>query len=150
MNVKENVMKRQVLAGGLLGLLTLLAVSCSNADTGSTASGEAQRITVEMSELKYEPMRLSVKVGQPVEVTIRNVGTADHDFVVSALPAKDVKRVTGGHGGHGEGSEEIVGHAKPKQTFTVRFTPLQTGDFDIFRSLPGHKEGGMVGVLTVA
>ena len=140
-------MRMRLLASGLMALLALL-VGCSNSDCGST-TGEVQRLTVEMSELKYEPMRLSVKAGQPVEVTVRNVGTTDHDFIVAGLPAKDVKRVTGGHGGHGGGAEDIVGHATPEQTVTVRFTPIGTGDFEIYCSLPGHKEGGMVGVLTV-
>ena len=141
-------MRRRLLVGGLAALLALVAAGCSDSDGAGTAAGEVQRITVEMSELKYEPMRLSVKAGQPAEVTVRNVGTADHDFVVAGLPAKDVKRVTAGHGGHG-GGDEIVGHARPGQAVTVRFTPLRTGDFDIFCSLPGHREGGMVGVLTV-
>ena len=137
-----------LLAGGLVALVALVA-GCSDSDGPDTPSGEVQRITVDMAELKYEPMRLSVRAGQPVEVTVRNLGTADHDFVVAGLPAKDIKRVTAGHGGHGGGGDEIVGHAKPKQTVRVRFTPLETGDFEIFCSLPGHKEGGMVGVLTV-
>ena len=141
-------MRMPLLFGGLVVLVALVA-GCADSDGGGAPAGEVQRITIEMSELKYEPMRLSVKAGQPVEVTVRNVGTADHDFVVAGLRAKDVKRVTAGHGGHGAGGDEIVGHAKPKQTVTVRFTPLQTGDFEIFCSLPGHKEGGMVGVLTV-
>lgn len=85
-----------------------------------------------------------------MEVTVTNLGAADHDFVIAGLEAKNIKSVTAGHGGHSKGSAEIVGHAKPKQTVTVRFTPLGTGDFEIFCSVPGHKEGGMVGVLTVA
>ena len=141
-------MRRRLLAGGLAALLALVAAGCSESDGAGTGADEVQRITVEMSELRYEPMRLTVKAGRPVEVTVRNVGTADHDFVVAGLRARDVKRVTAGHGGHG--GEEIVGHAKSRQTVTVRFTPLQPGDFEIFCSLPGHKEGGMVGVLTVA
>lgn len=140
-------MPGRLLAGGLIGLLVLMMAGCADADRGPIA-GDVQRITVEMSELRYEPMRLSVLAGRPVEVTVKNVGTADHDFVVAGLPAKDVKRVTAGHDAHGE-SEAIVGHAKPKQNVTVRFTPLQSGDFEIFCSLPGHKEGGMIGVLTV-
>ena len=142
-------MRTRLLAGGLVALVVLVAAGCSDSDGAGTASAEVQRITVEMSELKYEPMRLAVTAGRPVEVTVRNVGTADHDFVVSGLPAKNVKNVKAGHGGHGGGVDEIVGHAKPGQTVTVRFTPLRTGEFDIFCSLPGHKEGGMVGVLTV-
>ncbi len=142
-------MRISLLAAVLVTLVALVA-GCSDQHGAGTPSGEVQRITVEMSELKYEPMRLPVKAGRPVEVTVRNIGTTDYDFVVAGLPAKDVKRVTAGHGGHGGGGDEIVGHAKPKQTVTVRFTPLQTGDFEIFCSLPGHKEGGMVGVLTVA
>ncbi len=90
-----------LLASALVALIALVA-GCSESSGAGTPSGEVQRITVEMSELKYEPMRLSVKAGQPVEVTVRNVSTADHEF------------------------------------------------FEIFCGLPGHREGGMVGVLTVA
>ena len=141
-------MRIRLLAGGLVVLVALLA-GCSDSDGAGAPADDVQRVTVEMAELTYEPMRLSVEAGRPVEVTVRNVGTTDHDFVVAGLRAKDIKRVTAGHGGHG-GGDEIVGHAKPKQTVTVRFTPLATGDFEIFCSLPGHREGGMVGVLTVA
>ena len=142
-------MRDRYLVAALVGLLAMLAVSCGDSRSAGMDGGEIQRVTVDMSELKYEPMRLSVRAGQPVEVTARNVGTTDHDFVISGLPAKDVKSVRAGHGGHDGGSGEIVGHAKPKQTIMVRFTPLQAGDFEIFCSLPGHKEGGMTGLLAV-
>ena len=48
-----------------------------------------QRITPEMSELKCEPMRISVKAGQPVEVTVRSVGTADRSSACIAAEEPD-------------------------------------------------------------
>ena len=59
-------MWRRMIAGGLLTLLALATLSCSDDGDAGAAQGEVQRITVEMAELKFEPMRVSVRAGQPV------------------------------------------------------------------------------------
>jgi hypothetical protein len=97
---RRSITRRRLLAAGFVAPIAV-QTGCSDSDGADAPAGEVQRIILEMSELKYEPMRLSVRAGQPVEVTVRNVGAMDLDFVVAGLRARDVKQVTAGHRGGG-------------------------------------------------
>jgi plastocyanin len=85
----------------LLGValaVVVLASGCTGKDGGgdstTSASSSMQQRTVAMSELRFEPAEVTVKVGQPVRLTARNTGTADHDLVIAGLPATGVMKGT--------------------------------------------------------
>ena len=69
--------------------------------------------------------------GSTVIVNITNTGVGFHDFVIDAL---DVN------------SGELAGGEQVQVTFTA---PDEPGEFQFYCSIPGHKEAGMVGTLTV-
>lgn len=130
----------------------MIAAACSGGDKEApdvAVPADAQRLTVEVGDsVNFEPAALSVQAGKPVILTVRNTGNTDHDLVIPYLPATDVK--TAEKGGHGHGpAGAIVGHPKLKGEVTVQFTPTTPGVYDVSCSLPGHRELGMVGTLTV-
>jgi len=83
------------------------------------------------SELKFTPNTLTAKVGQTVNVTLDNTGALEHSFLVDELSV-DSGVVAGG-------SKKVVS-----------FTPSAAGTYTFYCSIPGHKDGGMTGTLTVS
>ena len=75
-------------------------------------------------------MNLTAKAGQPVTVNFQNAGALEHSFVIDAF---DVK----------------FEHVQPGQTAAATFTPTAAGTYVFYCDVPGHKDAGMKGTLTV-
>lgn len=134
----------------LVALASLLAAGCSgNGAADDKAPADAQRLEITVGDaLLFEPVSLSVQAGRPVLLTIKSVGATDHDFTVVGMPARGVKNeIKGGHGHGAPGA--IVGHPNTKGEVTIRFTPTQSGVYEFYCSVTGHKEAGMLGTITV-
>jgi uncharacterized cupredoxin-like copper-binding protein len=83
-----------------------------------------------LTEFKFTPDTLTVKVGERVKVTLDNTkGTLKHD-----IKQADLKIDTAVEAG---------------QKATFEFTPTKVGTFDFVCDVPGHKEAGMVGRIVV-
>lgn len=125
---------------------------CGGGDDATDGSGaaavEPQRLTVVMSELKFEPAVLTVQSGRPVHLTIKNHGTTRHDFVISGLPAMGIENDVDEHGAMLEPGM-IMGDAEPRHEARVAFTPTTTRDYEVYCSVTGHKDAGMRGMLRV-
>jgi uncharacterized cupredoxin-like copper-binding protein len=87
---------------------------------------ETQVLTIESGNLYFKPKNLSVKVNQPVKVNYTNKG--GHSFSIDELSVNVALTAASG-------------------SFT--FTPKKTGTFPLYCNVPGHKQAGMVGTLTV-
>lgn len=109
----------------------LLAVALMGAGCGGGGNGGAvgASIEVEAGDLYFEPTSLSASAGE-IEVTLDNVGSAEHDFVIEEI-----------------GDEEVV-HAAAGETATGT-VELDAGTYTFYCSVPGHREAGMEGALTV-
>lgn len=102
--------------------------------TPSTASSAAthatvQKFTVTSSNFMFTPKTLTVKKGQPVEITFKN-SEGTHDFVIDEFKIKTQMVQSG-------------------QSETVTFTPDKAGTFDYYCSVGNHRAMGMQGTLTV-
>jgi len=118
--------KRFYLAAVVL-LATLALAACG----GGGGAAEGQEVTVAgLDTFRFDPETLSANVGQTVNVTLDNQGVLEHNFVISEL-AVSLGPVPGG------------------QTASGSFTPSAAGTFEYFCDVPGHREAGMVGTLTV-
>ena len=94
----------------------------------SPAAG-ATEITVVAIDIDYERAELSMPADTDVEVTLVNEGALPHDWNVEDTEF---------------GTEVIPGGEET--TITVN---LPAGDYIYFCSVPGHREAGMEGTLTV-
>ena len=133
-----------MIVGGLIGVVVL--------GTSGPAGGPAQ--TVVAREMAYVPIEVKGVVGRPVTIQLKSEGLLEHDFNVLGIRASGVKAVDAGvssaHGSaHGSAPEAVHVAAGPGKTSTLTFTPLVAGEFPVACSVPGHKEAGMVGTLTV-
>ncbi|BDG61499.1 cupredoxin domain-containing protein [Caldinitratiruptor microaerophilus] len=148
--------QRLALAALLVGAATALAGCGQRSETSADKGGAQQVELVARSDLKFSVDTLSVKAGQPVALVLRNEDTAQlHDFTILKIPVKDVR---GGNEAKGEnvhagmdmGMEPALHvSVQPGQTGRLEFTPTDRGQYEFFCTVPGHKDAGMKGTLTV-
>jgi plastocyanin len=80
----------------------------------------------------FDPAELRVSPGEPVTLTVTNVGTQLHTFTIPTLRLD-------------------TGPIEPGATTTLTFTaPVEAGRYEFICSFGGHEEAGMIGQLIVA
>ncbi len=106
----------------VLALMALGLVACG---------GGAQTVSLNLKgeDIKYDQTALTAKAGDAVTVTFQNSGALEHSFVIDALNVKIEK-------------------VQPGQSGTATFSPA-AGTYIFYCDIPGHKEAGMTGTLTV-
>lgn len=112
----------------------------------------ATEVTVEATDFAYNPVTITVPSGQPVTLTLKNMGAVEHDFVVDNINVSDVEASDSGPAEHHQMEQaeyDLHFFAKAGESAVLRFTPLQPGTYEIFCSIAGHKEAGMIGELIV-
>jgi uncharacterized cupredoxin-like copper-binding protein len=120
-----------------IALMSSLLMACAGPSAAAPASNKPasspQAVEIRSTDaLRFEPATITVKKGTPVRVTLTNSSALEHDWVVDNLDGKKIQM-----------------HAAPKATATVEFTPTAPGTYEFYCSIPGHREAGMKGTLTV-
>lgn len=132
----------------IVGVLALLLSACAG------ASKSATDITVKLADFSYIPSSITVPVGQPVVLTINNTGLVEHDFVVEKIDVTNVVAQDSGSEHDMQGmdgaSYDLHVSTGAGETNTLQFTALEPGTYQIFCSVDGHIEAGMIGELIVA
>ena len=120
----------------LLTAPIVLFVASACAPAAAPAAGAAsppQQITVTgTDDFRFNPSTVTVKAGQPLEVTFQNGGEILHDFTVQEGLAKPVV---------------ITENAGKSGTATLTYA--KPGTYKFFCSQPGHDQLGMHGTITV-
>ena len=131
----------------MLGMLALLLSACAGSSKPST------EITMTMTEFSYSPSSITVSAGQPVELTLKNDGQIEHDFVVEKIDVSSVSVEGGGVGEHhmsGDHSNyDLHVSTSTGGTSVLKFTAYDSGTYKVFCSVEGHEAAGMVGELVV-
>jgi len=137
-------MRRVVIAIAGAALLAggMLAASCASGlkkpvheVTATTGADSVQHITVVAHSFWFDPNRVVVKRGIPVELTLKNGGMfVPHGFDCMAKDA---------------GIELGVGAGMFRGSGMVKFTPTQAGEFEFHCGVDGHAKKGMTGKLVV-
>jgi uncharacterized cupredoxin-like copper-binding protein len=123
-------MKKKLFIGTALLLMALVAGLALAACAGAAATPAPLVVNLKAEDIKYDTMSITAKVGQPVTVNVQNAGALEHSFVIDALSVK-------------------LEHVQAGQTATVTFTPIAAGTYESYCDVPGHKDAGMKGTLTV-
>lgn len=115
--------------------LVLLAVSLLAAGCGGGSSSQPAGSTkVTASDFKFDPNHISAGAGKVV-IYLQNSGPSAHDIVVVDSTGKTVAR------------SELV-QSGDASVFTI--ASLGSGSYTFYCDVPGHKDSGMVGTLTVS
>jgi plastocyanin len=105
-------------------------------DTGTGSDGGGGGSTVSFTanpdgELAFEEDSASATAGS-VTIELTNEASVPHDVRIESPEGEDVG-----------GTEEVTGDT------TTAEVELETGDYTFYCSVPGHREAGMEGTLTV-
>jgi len=96
-------------------------------NTPAEIVSDGQQISMQAGNFFFSPNSLTVAKGQQVKFNIQNTGF--HTFTIDEL---GVNISLSGSG-----------------NYTAEFTPTQSGTFEYYCAVPGHREGGMFGNLKV-
>lgn len=152
-------------------LLSLAAILTACADS-KAASTEPVSATVVATDLAFQPTELRVKLDQPQTVRLDNKGKLLHDWTVEKIAVTSVQESgsaahnMGGHGspsampsggmmpggmmgGASSGSFALHVAAEAGHAAMIEFTATDAGTYVFYCSVPGHRDAGMEGKLTV-
>ena len=123
----------------LASLFCLVSLGCASGLDRPVSSAAAvtdangvQRIEVDMHSFYFEPNRIVVHAGKPVDLVLKNRSLlVPHNFTIAD------SSISVSQGKWGPGS----GH--------VRFTPATPGEYEFFCHVDGHSKKGMKGTLVV-
>lgn len=126
--------RRKALLGVLAFALVFAATACGDGDADGDAGGDAggggTRLEVTATEFQFAPADLTAPADTPVTIVLTNEGAVEHDLVIEET-AEKVVHVAAGETGEGQ-------------------ITLPAGTYTIYCSIPGHREAGMEGTLTVS
>jgi uncharacterized cupredoxin-like copper-binding protein len=135
--------------------LVLVSAGCG-ADGDATAADlePAPSISVVGTDgLAFEPAAHAVQAGDAIELVLRSESGVEHDLIVEG--AGDVGSAFDQGGGHSHDDDELVpedlhvAHALAGEEARSLFTISEPGTYEVYCSIPGHREAGMVGTLVV-
>lgn len=153
-------MKRVVTVAAGLALVGIVS-------GGALGAPKAQKVTLALKEFSFTPNKVTVQAGVPVEVTLTNKGTVNHEFLLYDVPKgkpddmdawaighpyfKNTGEVVVEFPGVGAVAGEILFETEvfKGKTAMISFTPKKKGTFEFGCMVEGHYNGGMHGTLTI-
>jgi len=140
---------------GAFTAVVLALGACGNpAQTAKpvTQATAAQQVTLHGKEFSFSPNAIQLKVGQPVQLTLANDGTVDHD-IKSDIPISNLAYQTADNATDEQAANAADGvfdvDYNQGHTARITFVPTKAGTYQFFCDVPDHKEAGMTGTFVV-
>ena len=123
-----NPSRNRRLIGLLLFAVLFVSALASLAAVAAVMRGSSKpiEVSVELADSVFRPALVEIPADRPISLRLRNIGGLEHDWSVDALAFSPNVRA---------GQEAVVELVAP------------TGIYEVYCSLPGHREAGMVGIL---
>ena len=140
---------------GILGGAIAVAAACGGAaESDSETVGEAEgapdvTIDVSLKNLRFTPETIDVPAGKTVRINVVNLDATEHDMLVQNLRIEKVGEATGAHHA-GATADMLVVHVTANGSGSITFHADETGTYQFNCTIPGHKQAGMVGQMTVS
>jgi uncharacterized cupredoxin-like copper-binding protein len=110
-------------------MLAFVAACGDDDDDNGNGNGNGGSITIETPGMSYDPDSFSINAGEDFEVTIDNTDNQMHTFTIDEL---DVDLEVG-----------------PGESDSVTLNVSDADEYIFYCTVPGHRESGQEGVLTV-
>lgn len=127
-------MKKPTRLLSVVAAAALVLSACSGNEPGESGDGTTLIVTG-TDALRFEPDQFTVSAGETVTIELDAEEAINHTFTIE---------------GAADGADLTVAEAGAGETATGTFTIDEAGTFEVFCSVPGHREAGMVATLTVA
>jgi uncharacterized cupredoxin-like copper-binding protein len=149
-------MIRERTSVALIAVGALVLAGCG----GDAETDPTTELTVAgTNDLTFEPDTWTVPTGEEITVELSADGV-EHDFVIEG----GVDVAEAGEEGHGDEDDDMdggengemdteegdlhVAHADAGETVTSTMTVHEAGTYEVYCSVPGHRDAGMIGTLT--
>src|SRR4030042_2040328 len=133
-------------------LVGVVLLAAGAAVLGACASApRPQEITLTAMTMTYNPSLLEVTAGVPIELTLVNQDSLEHDFSILEIPVESVSAADPMSAEHqmqmGDAALEPILHVAAERGATnhLSFTPTKPGTYEFLCTVAGHKEAGMGG-----
>jgi uncharacterized cupredoxin-like copper-binding protein len=141
----------------LAGLSAAPALAASgHRHDGATPAGEpgdpktpARVIEVVMDDRMYTPVTVDAVQGEQIRFVIRNAGTEAHEFLLATREANLKHAAAMTKSPDMEHDEPNGLRLLPKGNGEILWRFTRTGTFEYACLIPGHREDGMIGLVTV-
>jgi uncharacterized cupredoxin-like copper-binding protein len=138
---------RLAIGAGLVAFVIALGATAVALAGGSAPPPPlSTSIEIDIHYSHFEPSAITVPVGVPVTITVRNNDPIDHEWIVGD-EAVQAKHRTGTELLHPARPTELVIPAGQTRVTTITFA--STGSLQYICHLPAHEEYGMVGTVTI-
>lgn len=118
----------------------------SEKDIHQVSDKETQKLVIETSEMNYSPNEIVVEKNKPITFQLINSDQMEHDIEIINLSFSTITEATHHH----KLMENVLHlHAGPQKTSELTFVINESGTYEFYCTIPGHKESGMVGQLVV-
>ena len=138
--------RRLAVAAGITAAVIAMGAGAAALASGSDDPPPSTAIEIVIRYSHFEPDRISVPVGVPVTITLRNTDPIDHEWIVGDEAIHAVHR-TGTELLHPSRPTEVVIPAGESRTTVVTFEA--TGSLQFICHLPAHEAYGMTGKVTI-
>ena len=123
----------RALAASAVAMAAAATLAACGGDSPPSAAATDSRaeadVTVTAKEFTFDPEAFDLTAGSDATVELVNGGTVEHDLTIDAL--------------------NVTIYAGAGQTASATLPALEPGTYEFYCSIPGHREAGMVGELTV-
>ena len=111
-----------------------------------------ETIIIELGDHHYEPDELTLELGKPYRLVLRNIGAVAHDMVGGSFFDEHViaLRMVNSRVGRVMADHINSVFVRQKNEAELWLVPIRDGEYTFYCSLPGHRDGGMEGVIRIS
>jgi uncharacterized cupredoxin-like copper-binding protein len=114
-----------------------------------TRTIEVSMRETEDARMLYEPNRIEVKRGEQIRFVLKNVGKAEHEFMLDSLANNAKHKIAMQENPDMEHDDPNGKRLQPGGASEILWRFTKAGTFEFACLLPGHYESGMRGVVVV-
>lgn len=140
-----------VLGLGAMGLILVASAACGESAQGADPESGNPDVVIDVSikNLRFTPATVDVPAGKTVRINVTNQDATEHDLLVQGIHIEKIGEATGAHHA-GATPDMLVVHVTASGDGSITFHTDEKGTFAFYCTIPGHKEAGMVGKMTVS
>lgn len=114
-------------------LAAAMLTACPSPGQNAAGTTGGAKTEIRAVEFAFEPKEIGVRAGD-VTFSVTNAGNVEHNFVIEAAAGATVAQIP---------------NISTKRTLEVTAKGLKPGKYTMVCTLPGHKDAGMLGTITV-